>query len=122
MNQRRRGLPWSLPALQRYFVTIKRRKTKKGSWKETTAEEDKQPNRNLTMAANHLVHAVVEKRQAGVLVADEGALLDEADEYLGLGELGEELLMSPVPTFQKFYEERYFSVRVIDIHLDVDLL
>lgn len=70
-------------------------------------EEDQQPNRSLTMATNHLVHTVVEKRQAGVLVADEGALLDEADEYLGLGELGEELLMSPVSTFQKFYEETF---------------
>lgn len=52
-------------------------------------------------AGNHLLDAVVEKGQAGVLVTDEGALLDEADEYLGLGELRVELLVGAVSTFEK---------------------
>lgn len=93
----------SAPMLFCQQSVVKQRKA--CSWKETTVEEEKQHNRNPTLAANHLVHTVVKKRQAGVLVADEGALLDEADEYLGLGELREELLMSPVSTFQKFCEK-----------------
>lgn len=35
----------------------------------------------------YLFDAVVKEGEAGVLVADEGALLDEADEDLRLGEL-----------------------------------
>lgn len=53
------------------------------------------------LTRNHLLDAVVKKRQAGVLVADKGALLDEADEYLGLGELGVELLVGSVSAFEK---------------------
>ena len=56
-------------------------------------------------AGNHLLDAVVEKGQAGVLVADERALLDEADEDLRLGELGVELLVGPVSAFEKAYRE-----------------
>lgn len=52
-------------------------------------------------AVNHLLDAVVKKGQAGVLVTDKGALLDEADEYLGLGELGVELLVGTVSAFEK---------------------
>lgn len=33
----------------------------------------------------HFVHAFVKEDQTGVLVADERALLDEADEHLGFG-------------------------------------
>lgn len=47
-------------------------------------------------AANYLLHAVVEERQAGVFVTDKGALLDETDEDLCLGELWVELLVSAV--------------------------
>lgn len=50
---------------------------------------------------NHLLHAIVKKGQTGVLVADEGALLDEADENLGLGELGVKLLVGSVSAFEK---------------------
>ena len=59
------------------------------------------PARSVKTGLTHLLHAIVKKRQAGVLVADEGALLDEADEYLGLGELGVELLMGTVSAFEK---------------------
>lgn len=50
---------------------------------------------------HYLLHTVVKKGQARVLVADEGALLDEADEDLRLGELGVELLVGAVSAFQK---------------------
>lgn len=50
---------------------------------------------------NHLLHAVVKKGQASVLVADKRALLNEADEYLGLGELGVELLVGAVSAFEE---------------------
>lgn len=49
----------------------------------------------------HLLHAVVEEGQPRVLVADEGALLDEADEDLRLGELGVELLVGSVSALQE---------------------
>lgn len=52
-------------------------------------------------APPHLLHAVIEKGQTGVLVADEGALLNETDEDLRLGELGVELLVGAVSAFQK---------------------
>ena len=54
-----------------------------------------------TQTEAHLVHAVVEEGQAGVLVADEGALLDEADEHLGLGHQGVQLLVGAVPAAQE---------------------
>lgn len=41
----------------------------------------------MPSARTNLLHTVVEEGQAGVLVADEGALLDKPDEDLGLGEL-----------------------------------
>lgn len=41
----------------------------------------------------YFVHAVVEEGQAGVLVADEGALLNKADEHLGFGHQRVELLV-----------------------------
>lgn len=50
---------------------------------------------------NHLLNAIVKEGKAGVFVADEGALLNEADEYLGLGELGVELLVGAVSAFEK---------------------
>lgn len=50
-------------------------------------EEEPQRQRNTDTTANYLLHAVVEERQAGVFVTDKGALLDETDEDLCLGEL-----------------------------------
>lgn len=44
----------------------------------------------------YFVHAVVEEGQAGILVADKGALLDEADEHLGFGHQCVELLVGAV--------------------------
>lgn len=49
----------------------------------------------------HLFDAIVKKGQTGVLVTDKGTLLDEADEYLSLGELGVELLVGTVSAFEK---------------------
>ena len=49
----------------------------------------------------YLLDAVVEEGEAGVLVADEGALLDEADEDLRLGQLGVELLVGAVAALQE---------------------
>lgn len=44
----------------------------------------------------HLLDALVEELQAGVTVADEGALLDELGEHLGPGQLAVELLLRPL--------------------------
>lgn len=52
----------------------------------------------------HLLDAVVEEGKACVLVADERALLDEADEDLSLGQLGVELLVGALPAPQKPWE------------------
>lgn len=41
----------------------------------------------LPFMKTNLLHTVVKEGQAGVLVADEGALLDKSDKDLGLGEL-----------------------------------
>lgn len=59
------------------------------------------PRADWSWVRNHLLNAVVKKGQTSVLVADKGAFLDEADEYLGFGELGVELLVSAVSAFQK---------------------
>lgn len=45
------------------------------------------------MGSPYFVHTVVEESQAGVFVADEGALLDKADEHLSFGHQGVELLV-----------------------------
>lgn len=86
--------------------------TKACSWKQRSNGREKQNNKDqhafftrLEAAwcqdCNHLFDAIVKKGQACVLVADEGALLDEADEYLGLGELGVELLVGTVSAFEE---------------------
>ena len=49
----------------------------------------------------YLLDAVVEEGEAGILVADEGALLDEADEDLRLGQLAVELLVGAVAALQE---------------------
>lgn len=48
-------------------------------------------------SGNHLLDAVVKEGQTGVLVANEGALLNETDEDLGLSQLAVELLVGAVP-------------------------
>ena len=53
----------------------------------------------------HLVHTLVEEGQAGVLIADKGALLDEADEQLGLGHQGVELVMRSVTALEESLPE-----------------
>ena len=58
-----------------------------------------------TQTEAHLVHAVVEEGQAGVLIADKGALLDEADEQLGLGHQGVELVMRSVTALEESLPE-----------------
>ena len=49
----------------------------------------------------HLIHTLVEEGQAGVLIADKGALLYEADEQLGLGHQGVELVMRSVTALEE---------------------
>lgn len=94
MNQRKCLLPCSPSLDECYFAN----KTK-GPF--TEGSRGKTEHRDAGLIANHLLHAVVKKGEAGVLVADEGALLDEADEDLRLGELGVELLVGAVSTFEK---------------------
>lgn len=64
----------------------------------------KVPNANTFVSPEdqaYFVNAVVKKGQAGVLVADEGALLDEANEHLGFGQHCVELLVGAVAALQE---------------------
>lgn len=49
----------------------------------------------------YLVDAVVKESQTGVFVADKRALLDEADEHLGLGHERVELLVRAISALEK---------------------
>ena len=71
--------------------------------KEKTTKQNKNSMRRIRRdwrrVCNHLLDAVVKKGQTRVLVTDKSALLDEADEDLGLGELGVEFLVGTVSAF-----------------------
>lgn len=51
----------------------------------------------------HLVHTLVKERQAGVLIADERTLLDEAAEHLSLDHERVEALVGAVAALQEAY-------------------
>lgn len=51
----------------------------------------------------HLVNTLVKERQAGVLIADERTLLDEAAEHLSLDHERVEPLVGAVAALQKAY-------------------
>lgn len=74
---------------------------RKNTIKPVCGEYSRYPRLAWRWAGNHLLHAVVKEGQAGVLVTDKGALLNEADEYLGLGKLGVELLVGSVSAFEE---------------------
>lgn len=53
-----------------------------------------------------LLDALVEELEAGVAVADEGALLDELGEHLGPSQLAVKLLLCSIPRLQKTCRSR----------------
>lgn len=53
----------------------------------------------------HLVNTLIKESQAGVLIADERALLDEAAEHLSLDHEGVEPLVGAVAALQEAYGE-----------------
>lgn len=104
MNQRKLRLPRFSPSGATVIWPVEQcgRGRKHRSGQMERGENPKTPESSAASRTDaHLLHAVVEEGQAGVLVADEGALLDEADEDLSLGELGVELLVRSVSAFQK---------------------
>lgn len=63
--------------------------------------------RLLIKRHTYFVHTVVKESQAGVLIADEGALLDEADEHLRFGHQRVELLVRAVAALQEPWTHRW---------------
>lgn len=55
---------------------------------------------------SHLINTLIKESQAGVFIADKGALLDETDEHLSLRHQGVEPLMGTVSTFQEPYQRQ----------------
>lgn len=49
----------------------------------------------------YFIHTVIKEGKAGILVTDKRTFLNEANEHLGFGHQGVELLMGTVPALQE---------------------
>lgn len=49
----------------------------------------------------YFVNTIIKERQAGIFIADEGALLDKADEHLGFGHQRVKLLVWAIAALQE---------------------
>lgn len=94
-------LPIKQPKTKGQFTVRNFRWKRKNKTTQHQCAECTYLRRAWRWGGNHLLNAVVKKGQASVLVTDKGALFNEADEYLGLGELGVELLVCAVSAFKK---------------------
>lgn len=59
--------------------------------------QDQGTQEAMLTAYFHLFNAVIKEGQASVLITDKGALFDEANKNLSLGQLRVKLLMGTVP-------------------------